>query len=106
MLILTKTIASVLDFDKSELLGSRALRKKTNRTLFLSPTLPLAAGEEGQVGRWKQSQSTPIASVKMVCQIGTVTKSFTAAETFAHSLKTTFGFYVFSLSAFRQTGKG
>lgn len=55
--------------------------------LFLSLTLPMAAGEEGRVGSWEQSQSMFMASVKMACQISAATKSFTADETFARFFK-------------------
>lgn len=51
----------------------------------------MAAGEEGQVGSWEPSQSTSVASVKMACQTSTATKSFTAAESVAHLLKTQSG---------------
>lgn len=61
-----------MNFDKAELLASESLMKKKNtRTLFLSPTLSMVAGEEGQVGSWEQAQNTFMASVKMACQIHT-----------------------------------
>lgn len=102
-----------------DLLASGAL-KGTKTPLFLFffflLALAMAGGEEGQPGSWEHSQSTYIASATMDCQIISATKSFTAAETFAHLFKSgltllsyTHSGYVFCLSAYnsgKRTGKG
>lgn len=58
---------------------------KTQNTVFVANIIK-DASEEEQVGSWERSQNISIASVKITCQIKTVNKHLTAAETFAHLL--------------------